>query len=106
MDIAEQVYKYTATFPKEERYGITSQIQRAAVSICSNIAEGHNRRSTKEFVYFIRIALGSLAELETQLILSSRLGYLLPPALEEVLSETQSLGKMLNVMASKLTEKL
>jgi four helix bundle protein len=76
MDIAEQIYSLTQGFPKQETYGLTSQLQRAAVSIPSNLAEGHTRDSTKEFLHFISIPLGSLAELETQLILAQRFKYL------------------------------
>ena len=65
IDIAEQVYYLTQSFPKQEIYGLTSQLQRAAVSIPSNLAEGHTRDPTKEFLHFLSIALGSLAELET-----------------------------------------
>ena len=73
MSFVETVYKLSAQFPKEEMYGLTSQIRRAAVSIPSNIAEGASRQSPKEFVQFLYISLGSLSEVETQLILSQRL---------------------------------
>lgn len=75
MDLAESVYHLTLRYPKSEIYGLSSQLQRAAVSIPSNIAEGHARDSTKEFLRFLSVAQGSLAELETQLILSGRLNY-------------------------------
>lgn len=76
MALAEAVYKTTRTFPKEEVYGLTSQIRRAVVSIPSNIAEGAARASAKEFMQFLLIARGSAAELETQLLLAGKLGYL------------------------------
>jgi four helix bundle protein len=76
MDLAERVYLLTNAFPKSEIYGLTSQIQRAAVSIPSNLAEGHGRASTKEFLQFIAIACGSICELETQLLLAHRLKYI------------------------------
>ena len=76
VDVVEAVYRLTLEFPKHEVYGIAQQIQRAAVSVPSNIAEGHARASTKEFLHYISIALGSLAELETQLIVATRLQYL------------------------------
>ena len=69
------IYKLTKIFPKEETYGLSSQMQRAVVSIPSNIAEGNDRNSSKEFSQFLRIARGSLAELETQIIISEKIGY-------------------------------
>ena len=76
MDLAEQLYLLTGRFPKEEQFGLTSQIRRAAVSIASNIAEGAARNSNKEFLQFLYIALGSAAEIETQLLLAKRLKFL------------------------------
>jgi four helix bundle protein len=73
MELAREVYELTSHFPKEERYGLTSQMRRAAVSIPSNIAEGSKRGTKKDFVGFLRTTLGSAAELETQLILTERL---------------------------------
>ena len=75
MDLVLAVYQATGEFPKEELYGLTSQVRRAAVSIPSNIAEGAARNSDKEFTQFLHITLGSLAELETQWILAERLGF-------------------------------
>jgi len=75
MDLAEAIYTITKAFPKEEVYGFTSQIRRAAVSIPSNIAEGAARKSNKEFQQFLSISLGSLAEVETQYQLAVRLGF-------------------------------
>src|SRR5690606_11874318 len=75
MDLVETVYSISANFPKEERYGLASQMRRAAVSIPSNIAEGTARKSNKELLQFISIAMGSAAELETQYLIAIRLGY-------------------------------
>jgi four helix bundle protein len=75
VDLVEQVYRVTATFPKEEIYGLTSQIRRAAVSVPSNIAEGQGRLSKGEFKHFLGMSRGSLLELETQLKIAERLGY-------------------------------
>jgi len=76
MNLVKEVYKLTESFPKEEIYGLASQMRRAAVSIPSNVAEGAARNSDKEFIQFLYVSLGSLAELETQLLLSRELGFL------------------------------
>ena len=76
MDLVIDLYTITATFPVSEKFGLVSQIRRAGVSICSNIAEGAARSHSKEFVQFLYISLGSVAEIETQLEISRRLGYL------------------------------
>ena len=75
VELSLLIYSVTKSFPKEEQYGLTQQIRRSAVSVPSNIAEGCARKSTKETIWFIYIALGSLAELETQIIISHRLGF-------------------------------
>ncbi len=84
MDLTEQVYLLTNSFPKPEIYGLTSQIRRSAVSIPSNLAEGHGRASTKEFLQFIAIACGSICELETQILLSHRLNYIETEDLDKI----------------------
>ena len=76
MDLVSDIYKITESFPNKELYGLTNQIRRAAVSVPSNIAEGAARNSKKEFIQFLYIALGSLSELETQIIIANRLEYL------------------------------
>ncbi len=106
IDLVEQVYCLTGYFPKMEMYGLSSQIQRAAVSIPSNIAEGHARDSTKEFLHHLSIALGSLAELETQLILAERLYYLDQQILESVFSKTDKIGRMIRGLQRSLKAKL
>lgn len=75
MKLAEEIYRMTERFPKEEMYGLTSQMRRAAVSVPSNIAEGAARDGGKEFLHFLQIARGSLSELETQLLLAMKFGY-------------------------------
>jgi len=76
MDLVEAVYNITATFPSSEIYGLTNQLRRASVSIPSNIAEGASRKGDKELLYFINVAIGSIAEIETQLLISIRLKYI------------------------------
>ena len=75
LDLVERVYQLTARFPKEEQFGLTSQLRRAAVSIRSNVAEGAARSSKREYLQYLYISLGSLAEAETQLIIANRLKY-------------------------------
>lgn len=106
MDLADKIYDITETFPKNEMYGLASQIRRAAVSIPSNIAEGRARSGTKELLYFINIARGSLAELETQLILSERRKYIDSDTLEQLISIANSVGKMLTRLYQSLERKL
>jgi len=102
MEIAEMVYQTTKKLPKDEIYSLTNQMRRAAVSIPSNIAEGQARHSTKEFIHFLRIAQGSKAELETQLLLCLKIGYLTDTDTEEIVSLLQEIGKMLTVLIAKL----
>lgn len=94
MNLCELVYRATEEFPRHEQYGLTSQLRRGAVSLPSNIAEGFIRRHGKEFKHFLSIVLSSLAELETQIILSLRLGYLVDEQVNLFLKETETLGKM------------
>src|SRR5712691_524917 len=96
MDLVESVYAATASFPKEETYGITSQIRRAVVSVPANIAEGQGRRLTKEFLYFLANARGSLLELDTHLEIAVRLRYLNNDIHAALLSQLQEVGKILN----------
>jgi len=103
MGLAETVYKSSADFPRHELYGLASQLQRAAISIPSNIAEGQARSSHKEFRHFLAIALGSLAELETQIILAQRLGYLTDKDTEPILQQSEEIAKMLKGLQKSLT---
>jgi four helix bundle protein len=102
MLLAKLVYQVTQKFPSEERYGLTSQLRRAAVSVPSNIAEGQARRGTNEFLQFLSIAEGSLAELETQLLLSTELAYCKPADVESPLKEIDELQKMIGALKRKL----
>lgn len=97
----EQVYRVTQDFPKQEAYGLTSQIRRAAVSIPSNIAEGHTREHLKEHLHHLSMAQASLAELETQLEIAVRLRYLLPQVLQPIQSDN-SPGKQMYALRNAL----
>lgn len=94
MNLTKQIYVLTNLFPKEETYGLTSQIRRCAVSIPSNIAEGKRRNSDKEFVRFLQISLGSLYELQTQLELAVSFNYVIN--IENILDMSLEIEKMLN----------
>lgn len=102
MALVKDIYKVTADFPGEEKFGLVNQVRRAAVSIPSNIAEGHARSTTGEFKRFTSIAMGSLAELETQLILSAELGYLNDNAITGLLDQLDIIGKMLRGLYKSL----
>ena len=95
MDLATRCYEATREFPREELYGLTLQIRKAASSIPSNIAEGKARGGDKEFQYFLRVARGSLAELETLLEISHRTGLLHPELLASLMSLADEIGRML-----------
>jgi four helix bundle protein len=105
LDLAEAVYQCTSSFPKSELFGLTAQMRRAAVSIPSNIAEGRARSSTKEFLQFLSIALGSLAELETQFELAVRLGYT-DSAVHPVIFLADVVGKKLRCLQKSLRARL
>ena len=95
MDLVVEIYGVTRGLPKQEMYGLSSQMQRAAVSIPANIAEGHDRDSTKEYLRFVAVAIGSLAELETLIKIAQRLNYLEVISFESFKGKCQSLGRML-----------
>jgi four helix bundle protein len=106
MELVETTYRLTQHFPKHEIYGLTSQIQRAAVSIPSNIAEGHTREHTKEFLHHLSIAQASLAELETQFEIAFRLRYIARADLDQILERVISLGKQQYALRNALLRKL
>jgi four helix bundle protein len=106
MDLVELVYGVTKHFPRSELYGLTSQIQRAAVSIPSNLAEGHTREHTKEFLHHISFAQGSLAELETQLEIALRLGFTTSEEVAPIIECASSLRKQQYALRNVLVKKL
>jgi len=106
MELTELVYTVTAEFPREELYGLTSQVRRAASSIPANVAEGNGRRSTREFARYISIAIGSLCEVETFLQLALRLKYGNADALAHILTLLAEEGRMLRGLQKSLCAKL
>lgn len=96
MDLAAHCYQLTESFPRSEIYGLSAQLRRSAVSVPSNIAEGNSRRSTKEFLRFLSISLGSMAELETQVRIAERLGYMNPETLDSALQISDEVYRMLH----------
>lgn len=105
MDLCEAIYTLTKEFPSDERYGLVSQLRRAAVSVPSNIAEGAGRNSTKEYINFLSIAYGSLCEVETQILLSARMGYIVQEIELETLNKIASVGRMLKALQVVLKNK-
>ncbi len=105
MALAEACYLATAVFPREEMFGLTSQIRRSAASVPANVAEGHGRENTGSFIQYLRIAQGLLKELETHLILAGRVGVSRKGAPEELLGNCEIVGKMLRALIRSLQEK-
>lgn len=95
VDLAELIYRLTIDFPKAEQYGLVAQMRRSAVSISSNIAEGYRRKKPNDFSYFLRVALGSTSELETQLIIATRVGFLNEETKATALSLSQEVTRIL-----------
>lgn len=95
-DLSLTIYNATRSFPREEMFGLASQLRRAAVSVVSNIAEGKGRSSDRDLLRFLAIARGSLFELETQIALSERLGYISQPLSVELLAQISETGKLIN----------
>ena len=102
MDLAEEAYVLTKLLPKDELYGLTNQIRRAAVSIPSNIAEGNSRHTPQDYIRFLGIARGSKAEVETQLEICLRVSYLTKDQTMSAMTLCSEIGKMLNSMIQKL----
>ena len=106
IELAEMVYRLSANFPQDERFGMTNQVRRAAVSVPANIAEGAEREGSKEFLHFLSIAGGSLAETETFLILTGRLGMAQETAITPVMEQAAHVGRMINGLKRSLHSKL
>ena len=104
INLVKEVYKETNNFPKEELYGLTNQIRRSAISIPSNISEGHIRQHRAEFRQYLSIALGSLAELETQILIARELNYIPNENSDNLIDQMGTLGKMIRGLMKKLTK--
>jgi len=104
MNMVTEVYKLVKLLPKDETYALSDQMRRSAVSVPSNIAEGSSRNSPKEFIQFLYISLGSLCELETQLLIAQNIGYL--KDVDKLKQETQSIKKMLNSLITSIKKKI
>ncbi len=102
IEIVKDVYSMTKDFPKEELYGLTSQMRRSAISIPSNIAEGFKRFHDKEYKQFLHITLGSAAELETQIIISKELNFIDQEKLDNILEKLDHLAKMISSLLNKI----
>jgi four helix bundle protein len=102
IDFVTEIYKATYTFPKDETFGLQPQIRRASVSIPSNIAEGNSRRSKQDYLQFLKIARGSCAEVETQLIISRNLNFLNPQSYLKLNQDIIEISKMLNGLINSL----
>jgi four helix bundle protein len=105
MDLAAECYAATRAFPPSEIYGMTGQIRRASASVAANIAEGHGRESRGTFIQFLRVAQGSLKELETHLILAERVGLLEKKVMADILGRSEETGRMLRSMIRSLQSK-
>lgn len=99
------IYKSTKTFPKEEIYGLTSQMKRSAISIPSNIAEGYGRKSRKDYLRFLQIAMGSIFEIQTQLEISKNLEFIQEESFTELYEDSREIERMLSSMITKISNK-
>ncbi|HJQ22992.1 MAG TPA: four helix bundle protein [Blastocatellia bacterium] len=105
IDFVVNVYKATDSFPKEERFGLTSQIRRAAISIPANIAEGAARQTEKEFINFLAISQGSASELETELLIANRLGFFEPSVYSKMRTDLDDISRMIVGLSRHLKQK-
>ena len=105
MDLVEQVHRVTRNWPSDERYELTSQVRRAAVSVPANIAEGQGRSGSKELLHHLSIANGSLHEAETHLLIAKRLGYLEGQACDGLLRQTAEVGRLLYGLRRSITSR-
>jgi four helix bundle protein len=105
VELVVVIYRITTKFPHAELYGLTSQIRRAAISIPSNIAEGQGRNTTRDFIHFLSIAHGSLKEMETQVIISQRLGFIEDKETSSIIESTNEIGRLISGLSKALKKK-
>ncbi len=105
MDLVTATYRLTASFPREEKYGLVQQLKRAAVSVPSNVAEGHGRDHLGDYLHHLSVANGSLMELETQLMIAGRLGYVSREVEERIVAQGAEVGRMLSGLARALRKR-
>jgi len=106
VEFTVEIYKITETFPKDERFGLTSQIRRASVSIAANIAEGAARKSSKEFLNFLSMSQGSASEVETEILIAFKLGYCSNVTYAEIMTRLGEIGRMITGLGSHLKSKI
>ncbi len=106
MDLVETIYRTTGAFPREEIYGLTSQIRRAAISVPSNIAEGNGRNTTRDYVHFLGMAYGSVKEVETQVLIAERLRYIDPSRIAELVRLTAEVARLISGLINSLSKRM
>lgn len=106
MGLVELVYRATAGFPDAERYGLVSQLRRAAVSVPSNVAEGYGRGTSQDYLRFLRLARGSLFETDTQILIAHRLGYLNDTTLEDLQGQINDVGRVLAGLIKSIEDRI
>ncbi len=106
VEMVTKVYEYTKAFPADKRFGLTSQIRRAAVSIPANIAEGAARQHDKKFLQYLYVAQGSVSELETELLIAQSLGYLSPDRFDELYDEINTIARMIVGLAKSVRSRI
>lgn len=102
MDLVTVIYEVSNRFPKDETFGLTSQLRKSAISVPSNIAEGYGRKGKKDYLRFLNIAMGSLFELQTQIEISKNLGYIKEPTFEKIWDDSREVERMLSSYTRKV----
>ena len=102
VSLAVETYEITATFPKNQQYGLTNQIERSVVSVASNLAEGAGRNGKNEFIYHVGVARGSLYELHTQMLIANKVGFISQEKTDELILKIEEVGRMLNGLKKSL----
>ena len=105
MELVSEIYRHTKAFPEDERYGLTLQLKRSSISLPSNMAEGYGRNSTQDYIRFLRIANGSLFELQTQLQIALNLGFLTDESFSVVFEKSREIERMLSSLIRKISPK-